>query len=39
MAGWLEQWHEMFCHGLEVMSSNPDGVELGVSSTAVLHHI
>ena len=41
MAGWLEQgsqWHEMYCHDLEVMSSNPSRVELGVrsSSTSVL---
>ena len=29
MAKWLEQasqWHEMYCHDLEVMSSNPDGL-------------
>ena len=33
MAKWLEQayqWHEMDCHNLEVMSSNPSWVELGV---------
>ena len=31
MAEWLEQasqWHEMYCHDLEVMSSNPGWVEL-----------
>ena len=39
MAKWLEQasqWHEMHCHDLEVMSSNPGRVELGVLSTSVL---
>ena len=39
MAKWLEQasqWHEMYCHDLEVMSSNPGLVELGVHSTSVL---
>ena len=39
MAEWLEQvsqWHEMDCHGLEVMSSNPGWVELTVHSTFVL---
>ena len=33
MAKWLEQasqLHEMCCHNLEVMSSNPGWVELGV---------
>ena len=38
MAEWLEQasqWHEMCCHDLEVMSSNPGQVELGVVSTEV----
>ena len=37
MAKWLEQesqWHEMYCHDLEVMSSNPSQVELGVRSTS-----
>ena len=32
MAKWLEQesqWHEMYCHDLEVMSSNPIQIELG----------
>ena len=39
MAEWLEQasqQHEMCCHDLEVMSSNPGRVELGVISTSVL---
>ena len=39
MAKWLEQlsqWHEMYCHGLEIMSSNPGRVKLGVQSTSVL---
>ena len=40
MAEWLEQasqWHEVYCHDLEViiMSSNPGHVELGVHSTSV----
>ena len=42
MAKWLEQvsqWHEMCCHDLEVMSSNPGWVELGVRSTSVLSRI
>ena len=30
------QWHEMCSHDLEVMSSNPGQVELGVHSTSVL---
>ena len=30
------QWHEMYCRDLEVMSSNPSWVELGVCSTSVL---
>ena len=41
MAEWLEQvsqWHEMYCHNLEVMSSNPSRVELGVLGTAVQSH-
>ena len=41
MASWLEQasqWHEMYCHDLEVMSSNPGWVELCVLSTSVLSH-
>ena len=36
---WLEQasqWHEMYCNDLEVMSSNPGRVELGVHRTSVL---
>ena len=39
MAKWLEQasqWHEMYCHDLEVMSLNPGQVELGVLGTSVL---
>ena len=32
----VRQWHEMYCHDLEVMSSNPGRVELGVRSTSVL---
>ena len=39
MVKWLEQasqWHEVYCHDLEVMSSNPSRVELGVRSTSVL---
>ena len=39
MAKWLEQvsqWHEMYCHDLEVMSLDPGQVELGVCSTSVL---
>ena len=39
MAKWLEQasqWHGMYCHNLEVMSSNPGWVELGVLGTSVL---
>ena len=28
-------WHEMYCHDLEVMSSNPGCDELGVHSTSV----
>ena len=38
MAKWLEQasqWQEMYCHDLEIMSSNPSQVELGVHSTSV----
>ena len=41
MVEWLElasQWHGMYCHDLEVMSSNPERVELGVHSTSVLSH-
>ena len=39
MAKWLEkvsQLHEMYCHDLEVMSSNSSRVELGVLGTSVL---
>ena len=38
MAEWLEQpsqWLEMYCHDLEVMSSSPGRVELGVRGTSV----
>ena len=41
MAKWLQQasqWHEMYCHDLEAMSSNPGRVELEVRSTSVLSH-
>ena len=31
-----DQWHEMYCHDLEVMSSNPDRAELGVRGISVL---
>ena len=37
MAKWLEQasqWHEMYCHDLGVMSSNPGRVVLAVHSTS-----
>ena len=39
MAKWLEQAsqrHEMYCHDLKVMSSNPGRVELWLHSTSVL---
>ena len=39
MAKWLEQtsqWHEVYCHDLEVMSWNPGWVDLGVRSTSVV---
>ena len=39
MAKWLEQasqWHEIYCHDLEVMSSNTGWVEIGVLSVSVL---
>ena len=39
MAEWLQQvsqWHEMYFHVLEVISSNPGQVELGMHSTSVL---
>ena len=29
------QWHEVYCHDLEVVSSNPSQVEFGVHSTSV----
>ena len=32
----VSQWHEMYCHDLEVMSSSPDQAELGVHGTSVL---
>ena len=38
MAEWLEQesqWHEMYCHDLGLMSSNPGVVELGLRSTSI----
>ena len=41
IAAWLEQapqWHEVYCHNLEVMSSNPGWVELSVRSAYVLSH-
>ena len=41
MAEWLEQpsqCHEMYCHNLEVMSSNSGWVELGMLGTSVLSH-
>ena len=41
MAKWLAQmpqWHERYCHDLEVVSSNPCRVELRVCSTSVLSH-
>ena len=36
MAKWLDKWHEMYCHDLKVMCSNPGWVELGVLGTSVL---
>ena len=41
MAKWLEQayqGHEMYCHDLEVISSNLSQIELGVRSTSFLSH-
>ena len=38
MAEWLEQasqWHKMYCHDLEAMSSNLGWIELGVHCTSV----
>ena len=32
----VSQWHEMYSHDLEVMSSNAGQVKLGVRSTSVL---
>ena len=39
MTEWLEQasqWHEVYCHDLEVVSLNPGRVKLGVHSTSLL---
>ena len=39
MSKWLEQesqWHQMYCHDLEVMISNPSWIELGVLGSSVL---
>ena len=39
MVKWLDQgsqWHGIYCHDLEVMSSHPSGVELGMHGTSVL---
>ena len=39
MDEWLEQvsqWHEMYCHDLEVMNLKPNRVKLGVLGTSVL---
>ena len=39
IAKWLKQashWHEMYCHDLEFMSSNPGRAELGLHSSSVL---
>ena len=33
------QWHEMCCHDLEVMSSNPGLVEFGVRGTSVKSYL
>ena len=30
------QWHELYCHDLEVMSSNPGWVKFGVRGTSVI---
>ena len=38
---WLEQvsqWHEVYCPDLEVMSSKPSRIKLGVRSTSVQSH-
>ena len=40
-AKWSEQtsqWHGMYCHDLEVMSSSPSRSEIEVRSTSVLSH-
>ena len=34
--GCISQWHEMYCHDMKVISSNPSWVKLGVHSTSVL---
>ena len=42
MTEWLvqvSQWHKMYCHDLEVVSSNPSQGELGVRSTSGLSRI
>ena len=42
MAEWLEQvsqWHEKYCHDLEVISLNPGWAELEVRSTSVLLYL
>ena len=39
MAGWLQQapqWHEVYCHDLEVMSLNPGWVEIWVRGTSLM---
>ena len=39
MVEWLKQasqWHGRYCHDLEVMSSKPGQVELGVHATSIL---
>ena len=33
--GWASQEHDIYCHYLEVMSSNPSRVKLWVRSTSV----
>ena len=41
MVDWLEQAsqiHEMYCHCLEVMNSNPGWVELGMCNASALSH-
>ena len=37
VAEWLKQasqWHKIYCHDLEVMSSSPGQVELGLRDTS-----